>query len=90
MPPGEIGTLQPENAVSVFNTAQEGLLLPTREELADRAFDTIQFWLESGHSQLLNREQALRIVAWGLKIAGESSLQHLVLAELVELPDNLG
>ena len=90
MPPGEMGTPQPENAVSVFNTAQEGLLLPTREELADRAFDTIRFWMESGHSQLLNREQALRIAAWGLKISGESSLQHQVLAEIVELPDNLG
>ena len=96
MPPGEIGTLQPENAVSVFNTAktddlqQEGLLLPTREELADRAFDTIQFWMESGHSQLLNREQALQIAVWGLKISGHAVLMHGILAELVELPDNYG
>ena len=64
--------------------------LPTREELADTAFDSIQFWMESGHSQLLSREQALQIAAWGLKIAGEKDLQHQVLVELVELPDNLG
>jgi len=82
--------------VSVFNTAvvnglqQEGLLLPTREELAARAFDTIQFWMEEGHSQLLSREQALQIAAWGLKIAGEKDLQHQVLSELVELPENYG
>jgi hypothetical protein len=84
--------------MSVFNTAivsdnglqQEGLLLPTREELASKAYDTIQFWMESGHSQLLSREQALEIAAWGLKIAGERELQHQVLAELVELPENYG
>lgn len=84
--------------MSVFNTAtvsndglqQEGLLLPTREELATRAYDLIQFWMESGYSQLLNRKQALQIAAWGLKIAGESELQHQVLAELVELPENYG
>jgi len=84
--------------MSVFNTAtvsdnglqQEGLLLPTREELAAKAYDTIQFWMESGHSQLLSREQALEIAAWGLKIAGERELQHHVLAELVELPENYG
>jgi hypothetical protein len=84
--------------MSVFNTAtvsanglqQEGLLLPTREELAAKAFDTIQFWMESGYSQLLNREQALEIAAWGLKIAGERELQHHVLAELVKLPENYG
>jgi hypothetical protein len=84
--------------MSVFNTAtvsadglqQEGLLLPTREELAAKAFDTIQFWMESGYSQLLCREQALEIAAWGLKIAGERELQHHVLAELVELPENYG
>jgi hypothetical protein len=46
--------------------------------------------MESGHSQLLSREQALQIAAWGLKIAGERDLQHQVLAELVELADNLG
>ena len=84
--------------MSVFNTAivsdnglqQEGLLLPTREELAARAFDTIQFWMESGYSQLLSREQALEIAAWGLKIAGKRELQHHVLAELVKLPENYG
>ena len=79
--------------MSVFNTAtvsadglqQEGLLLPTREELADKAYDLIQFWMESGHSQLLSREQALKISSCGLQIAGERELQHQVLAELVEL-----
>ena len=82
--------------MSVFNTAtvnglqQEGLLLPTREELAAKAYDTIQFWMESGYSQLLSREQALEIAAWGLKIAGERELEHHVLAELVELPENYG
>ena len=84
--------------MSVFNTAtvsddglqQEGLLLPTRKELAARAYDTIQFWMESGHSQLLSREQALEIASWALKIAGERDLQHHVLAELVELPENYG
>lgn len=82
--------------MSVFNTAtvnglqQEGLLLPTREEVGARAFDTIRFWMEKGHSQLLSREQALQIAAWALKIAGERELQHQVLAELVELPENYG
>ena len=82
--------------MSVFNTAsinslqQEGLLLPSREELGARAFDTIRFWMEDGHSQLLSREQALQIAAWGLQIAGERELQHQVLAELVELPENYG
>jgi hypothetical protein len=84
--------------MSVFNTTtvsdnglqQEGLLLPTREELAAKAHDTIQFWMESGYSQLLSRKQALEIAAWGLKIAGERELQTQVLAELVELPENLG
>jgi hypothetical protein len=93
-----MGTAQQEDAMSVFRTAtvsndglqQEGLLLPTREELAAKAYDTIQFWMESGHSQLLSREQALQIAAWGLKIAGERELQHQVLAELVELPENYG
>ena len=80
--------------MSVFNTAstnglqQEGLLLPSREELGARAFDTVRFWMEDGHSQLLSREQALQIAAWGLKIAGHSELQHQVLAELVELPED--
>lgn len=65
-------------------------VLPTREELAATVYDLIQFWMESGHSQLLSREQALQIAAWGLKIAGERELQHQVLAELVELPENYG
>ena len=61
--------------------------LPTREERAAEAYNLIQFWMESGHSQLLSREQALQISVWGLKIAGYSELQHQVLAELVELPE---
>lgn len=84
--------------MSVFNTAivsedglqQEGLLLPTREELASQAYANIQFWMEEGHSQLLSREQALQIAAWGLQISGHSDLKHSVLAELVELPENYG
>jgi hypothetical protein len=72
----------------VTNTTTASLL--TREELAAKAFDTIQHWMESGHSQLLSREQSLLIASWGLKIAGERQLQQLVLAELVELPENLG
>jgi hypothetical protein len=86
-----MGTTQQEDAVSVFNTAtvnglqQEGLCLPTREELGARAFDTIRFWMEDGHSQLLGREQALYIAAWALKIAEESDLQQPVLEKLVEL-----
>ena len=87
LPPAEMGTAQQEDAMSVFRRPS---LLPTREELAAKAYDTIQFWMESGHSQLLNREQALQIAAWGLKIAGEGELQHQVLAELVELPENYG
>jgi hypothetical protein len=92
----EISTLHaPEHTVSVFNTAtvsndgllQEGLLLPTQEELGLQAFETIRFWMEEGHSQLLSREQALEIAAWGLKIAGYSDLQHQVLAELVVFPE---
>jgi hypothetical protein len=92
----EISTLHaPEHTVSVFNTAtvnddgllQEGLLLPTREEVAEQAFNNVRFWMEEGHSQLLSREQALEIAAWGLKIAGYSDLQHQVLAELVVLPE---
>ena len=63
--------------MSVFNTAtvsadglqQEGLLLPTQEELGAQVFETIRFWMEEGHSQLLNREQALQIAHWALKIA---------------------
>jgi hypothetical protein len=46
--------------------------------------------MEEGHSQTLGREQALQVAAWALKIAGESDLQHQVLAELVELPENYG
>jgi hypothetical protein len=82
--------------MSVFNTAstnglqQEGLLLPTREELGARAFDTIRFWMEEGHSQLLSREQSLQIAAWALKSAGYTELLYHVLAELVELPENYG
>ena len=92
-----MGTGTPRNAVSVFNTAtdnglqQEGLLLPTREELGARAFDTIRFWMEDGNSQLLSREQALQIAVWGLKSAGASQNTITeVIADLVELPDNLG
>jgi hypothetical protein len=81
-----MGTAHTENTVT--NTTAS--VLPAREELANTAYDTIQYWMESGHSQLLSREQALQIAAWGLKIAGEKDLQHQVLAELVELPDNLG
>ena len=83
LPSAEIGTAHTENTVTNTTTAT----LPTREELANTAFDTIQYWMESGHSQLLSREQALEIAAWGLKIAGYSELQHHVLAELVELPE---
>ena len=86
LPPAEIGTAHTENTVTNTTTAS----LPTREELAATAYDLIQFWMESGHSQLLSREQALQIAAWGLKIAGESELQHQVLAELVELPEDYG
>ena len=81
--------------MSVFNTAhvskdnlsQEGMLLPTREELAFRAMDTIEFWMESGRSQLLSSEQALEIAMWALKISGHKYLMHQVMAELVELPE---
>lgn len=83
LPPAEIGTAHTENTVTNTTAAS----LPTREESAAKVFDIIQFWMESGHSQLLSREQALQIAAWGLKIAGEQELQHQVLAELVELPE---
>ena len=83
LPSAEIGTAHTENIVTNTTTAS----LPTREESAAKAFDIIQYWMESGHSQLLSREQALEIAAWGLKIAGYSELQHHVLAELVELPE---
>ena len=78
----------PENTVT--NATSTVNAFPTREELGAQAFDNIQFWMEEGHSQLLSREQALQIAAWGLKIAGERELQHQVLAELVELPENYG
>ncbi len=81
-----MGTAHTENTVANAITAT----LPTREELADTAYDLIQFWMESGHSQLLSREQALQIAAWGLQIAGECELQLQVLVELVELPENYG
>ena len=83
LPSAEIGTAHTENTVTNTTTAS----LPTREESAAKAFDIIQYWMESGHSQLLSREQALEIAAWGLKIAGYNELQHQVLAELVELPE---
>jgi len=82
--------------MSVFNTAtdnglqQEGLLLPTREELGEKAFNTIRFWMEEGNSQLLSHEQLLQIAAWALKSAGYHKLQHDVLAELFELPEDYG
>lgn len=82
---------QQENAVSVFNTAtvnglhQEGLLLPTREELGARAFDTIRFWMEEGHSQLLSREQLLQIASWALNNAGYGpNPGH----DLIDLPED--
>jgi len=81
-----MGTAHTETTVTNTTAAA----LPTRKELAAAAYDLIQFWMESGHSQLLSREQALQIAAWGLKIAGERELQHQVLAELVELPENYG
>ena len=74
--------------MSVFNT--DSGLLPTREELGERAFDTIRFWMEEGNSQILGREQALQVAAWALKIAGERELEHQVLAELIEFPENYG
>ena len=83
LPSAEIGTAHTENTVTNTTTAS----LPTREEAAAKAFEIIQYWMESGHSQLLSREQALEIAAWGLKIAGYSELQHHVLAELIELPE---
>jgi hypothetical protein len=86
LPTAEIGTAQQEFPVDNTNVAA----LPTREELAATAYDLIRFWMESGNSQLLSREQALQIAAWGLKIAGERELQTQVLAELVELPENYG
>jgi hypothetical protein len=81
-----MGTAHTENTVTNTSAA----VLPTREELAAKAYNLIEYWMESGHSQLLSREQALQIAAWGLKIAGERDLQHQVLTELVELHDNLG
>ena len=75
LPPAEMGTAHTENTVTNTTTL---------------AFDTIQYWMESGYSQLLSREQSLLIASWGLKIAGQKNLQHQVLAELVELPENYG
>ena len=62
----------------------------TREECGEILFQQIGSLLEDGRSQTLGREQALQVAAWALKIAGERELQHQVLAELVELPENLG
>jgi len=99
LPPVEMGTTHNRSAMSVFNTATDNSLqpsgdycqLPTRGELGERAFDTIRFWMEEGHSQLLSREQALQIAVWGLKGAGASQdIITEVIADLVELPDNLG
>jgi hypothetical protein len=64
--------------------------LPTRTQVGDNLFQEIEHLLEAGHSQTLGRDQALQVAAWALKIAGESDLQHQVLAELVELPENYG
>ena len=64
--------------------------LPTREQLGVSVFQEVEHLLEAGYSQVLGREQALQVAAWALKIAGESDLQHQVLAELVELPENYG
>ena len=82
--------------MSVFKTAtvnglqKEGLLLPTREELGARAFDTISFWMEEGHSQLLSREQLLQIASWALKNAGYGPYPgHDLFAPLrVDLPED--
>lgn len=77
--------------MSVFNTAtvnglqQEGLLLPTREEIGARAFDTIRFWMEEGHSQLLSREQLLQIASWALKNAGYGPHPG---HDLIDLPED--
>ena len=82
LPPVEMGTTHTENTVN--NT------LPTREQLGVSVFQEVEHLLEAGYSQVLGREQALQVAAWALKIAGESDLQHQVLAELVELPENYG
>ena len=66
----------------------DGTYVPTREEQSEVVFQQIRHLMEDGHSQVLGREQALQVAAWALKIAGESDLQHQVLAELVELPEN--
>jgi len=58
--------------------------------VGERVLDSIAQAMEHGHSQVLNREQALRIAAMALKIAGEPELRHQVLAELVELLENYG
>ena len=64
--------------------------IPTRSEVGAAVFCSIGSAMEEGHSQVLSREQALQIAAWALKIASEAELQHQVLAELVELPENYG
>ena len=64
--------------------------LLTREQVGLEIFGEISELLERGYSQTVGREQALRIASWALKIAGETELQHQVLAELVELPENYG
>ena len=64
--------------------------LPTRTQVGNNLLEEVKYLLEAGHSQTLGREQALQVAAWALKIAGERELQHQVLAELVELPENYG
>jgi len=64
--------------------------VPTREECGEIVFQQIKYLMEDGHSQVLGRKQALQVAAWALKIAGESDLQHHVLAELIQLPENYG
>ena len=64
--------------------------LLTREEVGFEIYGEISELLERGYSQSLGRKQALQVAAWALRIAGERELQHQVLAELVELPEDLG
>jgi hypothetical protein len=82
------GDLIPHSVLPLTEGGQLNIM--TNYRTFSTAYDLIQFWMESGPSQLLSREQALEIAAWGLKIAGERELQHQVLAELVELPENYG
>lgn len=65
-------------------------LVLAREEVGLEIYGKISELLEKGNSQTLGREQALRIASWALKIAGETELQHEVLSQLVELPENYG